>query len=875
MNTAIYQPLRRNVSLLGRLLGEVITEAEGAETFNAVEKIRKLSKAARAQEQADYQPLQTELAQLKESELLPVARAFSQFLNLANLAEQRHAISRLMDEQFSATQELESVFERMQNTGVSGEQLIAAVDELQIDLVLTAHPTEIVRRTLIHKHDEIDRCLERLELRGRTEREEAAIILRLRELIAQIWHSQDFRSERPTPIDEAKWGFAVVEKSLWQAVPNFLRRLSASLSKASGEPLPLLAAPVRFSSWMGGDRDGNPNVTAEISQEVLLLSRWQATDLYLRDVSELIDELSMNDCTQSFAELAGQSNEPYRAVLRSLRRRLQATLLFLERKLAGEDAFDANVISSSDALLQPLFACYESLRSCKMANIANSKLLDTIRRVQCFGVHLVRLDIRQESSVHTQLLSELSQFLEIGDYEQWSEQQRLDFLYAELGNKRPLIPTGWQASAASCELLDTCRLVAQHPEEAFGAYVISMASNASDVLAVQLLLKESGCQHSIPVVPLFETLADLQSAADVVRSLLNNASYRAQIDGKLMIMIGYSDSAKDAGVMAAAWAQYTAQEKLLAVCKEFDVDLTLFHGRGGTIGRGGAPARSALLSQPPGSLHNGLRVTEQGEMIRTKLGLSSIATKTLALYTSAILEANLCEPPQPAEQWRRTMDQLSVCSTQYYRQWVQNNSDFVSYFRQATPEIELGKLPIGSRPSRRRADNSISSLRAIPWIFAWSQNRLMLPAWLGAAQALEECLQHSGDSELQRMRDAWPFFATRLSMLEMVFAKSDAKLSAHYDSRLVDESLRNIGQSLRSQLKNDIATLLQLIESTSLLEDQPWALTTIGLRNVYTDPLNLLQVELLNRYRQASDATLEQGIMVTIAGIAAGMRNTG
>lgn len=880
MSNDLYQPLRRNISLLGRLLGEVITEAEGSELFDAVEQIRQLSKSARADqsenELADYTQLQQLLANLGEEKLLPVARAFSQFLALANIAEQRHAVSRAMDEEFSATQELESVLLELQKQEQSDASIVDAVAQLRIDLVLTAHPTEIARRTLINKYEEVDLCLSQLELDGRTEREITTITNRLRELIAQIWYSQDFREHRPTPIDEAKSGFAVVEKSLWNAVPQYLRRLDSAVTKATGTPLPITAAPISFSSWMGGDRDGNPNVTAKVTREVLLLSRWQAADLYYRDLDRLVDELSMTRCSEAFrAQHAVSEREPYRAVLRPLREKLENSLTAIESQLSNSLNKEVQMLTDVEELWQPLHSCYQSLHECGMGSIADSALLDTLRRIRCFGLHLVRHDVRQESSVHEHLFSELTQYLGLGDYRQWSEAQRLEFLSAELRSKRPLIPNDWHAEPASQELLDTCRLVASQPAEALGAYVISMTSSASDVLAVELLLKACGSAFQIPVVPLFETLDDLENAEVVVRQLLSDDWYRTQIKHRAMVMIGYSDSAKDAGVMAAAWAQYRAQEKLLQLCDEFNVELTLFHGRGGTIGRGGAPAHSALLSQPPGSLRGGLRVTEQGEMIRTKLGLSSIAVKTLALYTSAILKANLLEPPEPQASWRTLMDELADSSCTHYRDIVRGHTNFVSYFRQATPEQELGSLPIGSRPSRRKADNSIKSLRAIPWIFAWSQNRLVLPAWLGAGRAMAEAMNNGHGELLRAMRDQWPFFATRLSMLEMVFAKSDAGLSAYYDKRLVDDSNKMIGQQLREQLASDTDTVLTLLEHDSLLIDQPWALTTIGLRNVYTDPLNVLQVELLLRNREASDAVLAEGIMVTIAGIAAGLRNTG
>jgi len=399
-----------------------------------------------------------------------------------------------------------------------------------------------------------------------------------------------------------------------------------------------------------------------------------------------------------------------------------------------------------------------------------------------------------------------------------------------------------------------------------------MARQPSDVLAVELLLKACGVPFSLPVVPLFETLDDLDRSAEVVHQLLAIPGYRDHINREMMVMVGYSDSAKDAGFLAAAWAQYRAQESLLVQCRAAGVRLRLFHGRGGTIGRGGAPAHAALLSQPPGSLVEGLRVTEQGEMIRTKLGLSGLAVKTLALYTSAILQANLQEPPQPRSEWRAAMDALAAGSCQLYRSFVRDDAEFVDYFRQATPEQELAHLPLGSRPARRKSGGGIASLRAIPWIFAWMQNRLMLPAWLGAGKALSDFEDKSvlGDMVMQ-----WPFFRTRISMLDMVFAKADSELSELYDRSLVAAELRPIGERLRQQLLADKAVVLALLSQTKPLEHDNWGRESIQLRNIYTDPLNVLRVELLQRNRRQPDEELQQAIMVTIAGIAAGMRNTG
>ncbi|MEP5765971.1 MAG: phosphoenolpyruvate carboxylase [Halieaceae bacterium] len=872
---ADYSALRRNVSFLGRLLGEVVAAAEGDDFLALVEEIRTLSRSAREGDVPAREALLSALHGLEENQLVPVARAFSQFLNLANIADQQHTLSRAMDPVYSASQSLATAIAELEAADVNAEAIAEAVARLKIELVLTAHPTEITRRTLIHKHGEIAHCLAELELQGHTEREREQIMVRLRDLIAQIWYGEDFRQQKPTPIDEARWGFAVVEDSLWQAVPEFLRRLDSALSQQGGTGLPLDASPVSFLSWMGGDRDGNPNVTARVTEEVLLQARWKAAELYLADVLVLIDELSMTHCNAALRELAGGAHEPYRAVLRELRELLKRTLTALEDQLAGRPSQQLDILLDEAQLFVPLQCCYESMLESGMAVIANGALLDLLRRVKCFGVHLLKLDVRQDSARHTQALSDITAWLGLGDYAEWDEAQRQDFLLQELQGRRPLLPPGWEGQADTMEVLATCKVVAAQPASALGAYVISMARQPSDVLAVLLLLKEAGCEQQLPIAPLFETLADLENSAAVMTALLDQPWYRDYAAGSQMVMIGYSDSAKDAGVLAASWAQYRAQESLLELCTERDIELTLFHGRGGTIGRGGAPAREALLSQPPGSLRNGLRVTEQGEMIRAKLGATSMATKTLALYASAILKANLQTPPAPRQQWREMMDLLAEDSCASYRALVQSNEDFVRYFRQATPEQELASLPLGSRPARRKAGGGIESLRAIPWIFAWSQNRLMLPAWLGAGAALAAAKARGQRELLQDMASQWPFFATRLSMLEMVFAKADAGLSAYYDKHLVDSDLQAIGAKLREQIKQDNATLLELLGSSEVLSDQPWLRESIQLRNVYTDPLNFLQVELLQRQRSEADAVLAQAIMVTIAGVAAGMRNTG
>lgn len=876
----LYEAMRNNIHMLGDFLGETIRDAQGNEILELIENIRQLSRSSRSGDEKAREQLLDMLANISTENVIPVARAFSQFLNLTNIAEQYQTISRHSKDASLGERSMGTLFERLKTQNVPAPKVIETVEKLLIDLVLTAHPTEVTRRSLVNKHVEINRCLNRLEHDDLTEKETTKLKRRLMQLIALAWHTNEIRTQRPTPVDEAKWGMAVIENSLWKAVPDFCRQLNFHLEKHFGVQHPVGLAPVRFSSWMGGDRDGNPFVTAETTRQVLRMNRWKAAELFLEDVKSLTDELSVINCTDEFRAKYGDHLEPYRVVMKDLRTKLAKTATYYSDLLEGRipSVEPSEILTKDEQLWEPLYDCYQSLHQCGMRIIANGGLLDCLRRIRCFGLGLSRLDIRQESTRHTMAIAEITRYIGLGDYSQWTEDDKQAFLVRELSSRRPLVPTNWTPSPETQEILDTCKVVAEQPEGVISAYVISMAREASDVLAVHLLLKEAGCKTNIPVSPLFETLDDLDRCEKVMTALFNIGWYRGVINNKQMVMIGYSDSAKDAGMLSASWAQYRAQEALVNLCEKYNIELTLFHGRGGTIGRGGAPAHAALLSQPPRSLKNGLRVTEQGEMIRFKLGLPAVAVESLDLYASAILEANLFPPPEPKQAWREIMDQGSQISCEIYRGIVRGEPDFVPYFRAATPELELSKLPLGSRPAKRNPNGGVESLRAIPWIFAWMQNRLMLPAWLGAGAALSQLIEKGNEALLKEMCLQWPFFSTRIGMLEMVFSKADLWLAEHYDQRLVPEQLHHLGKSLRSQLQADIKTVLSLAHEGQLMADLPWVAESIALRNVYTDPLNLLQVELLQRLRSQGDnpnPQLEQALMITITGIAAGMRNTG
>ncbi len=863
----LHEALRDDVRMLGESLGRTMEAHLGPDFLERVESIRHCAKAARLTENTSQDQLRQALDGLGEDEVLPMARAFSQFLNLANIAEEHHRVRRYLEGDEDECL-IEQVFSELAQGEASADQVLECLRQMSIDLVLTAHPTEVNRRTLIQKYDAVAEALKQQD-RGESVQE------RLDQLISQIWHTNEIRQHRPTPIEEAKWGFAVIENSLWSAIPRFLHLLDERLQQTLGVALPLDVSPIRFSSWMGGDRDGNPNVTAEVTSEVLLLARWMAADLYARDVDQLRAELSMHEANSELRQLTDNHPEPYREVLGWLRERLLTTRRGIERYLKGESADPDEWITDLDEIRRPLQLCHRSLVECGMGCIAAGGLEDLLRRLACFGLTLVKLDVRQNAERHAEVFDALTDFYQLGCYSDWSEADKQAFLLKELRSRRPLLPHNWQPSDDVKEVINTCRVIAANPEHSLGSYVISMAGKPSDVLAVNLLLQEVGVEHNMRVAPLFETLEDLDNGPGCIADLLAIDWYRDYIDGHQEVMIGYSDSSKDAGQLAAAWGQYRAQEALTELCQRENIRLTLFHGRGGTVGRGGGPSHTAILAQPPGSVAGSLRVTEQGEMIRFKFGIPEIAVRNLTLYTAAVLKATLSPGPAPEPEWRQVMDSMADCGMTVYRSLVREEPQFVPYFRALTPEQELAKLPLGSRPAKRKVDGGVESLRAIPWIFAWTQTRLMLPAWLGSGMALKTAIDDGKLESLRQMYTEWPFFQSWIDMLEMVLAKSDVNISAYYEQRLVSPELHALGSSLRARLKEAVEQVCHLKQEQRLLANNPVIRQSIEVRNPYIDPLHVLQAELLFRDRNQPDQRLEQALMVTMAGVSAGMRNTG
>ncbi|WP_445363067.1 phosphoenolpyruvate carboxylase [Microbulbifer sp. ANSA003] len=887
MNQDQNAPLREDVRLLGEELGAVLRNQVGEPLFDTVENIRQAAVESRSKGAMQADHLRELLDPLDDATLLEVARAFSQFLNLANIAEQRHR-ERLhrQHQRFPGDPDtdrgLRQVLAELSKAGKSPEEIHGTLKELSVELVLTAHPTEVTRRTLIRKYDRVADLLNTLDRPDLTPEESQDLRRHLQEQILSAWSTDEIRRSRPTPVDEARWGFATIEQSLWQAVPRSMREIDSELALAKLPPLPVDWVPIHFASWMGGDRDGNPNVTASVTREVLHLARWMAADLYLRDVENLLADLSMHRASEELLQRTGPSHEPYRLVLRQVRDRLKITREKMEARIGRRAEPSGLAFTSSEQLADELHLIDRSLRDVGLSAIADGQLKDTLRRLNCFGITLLRLDIRQESTRHADTLDAITRYLGMGNYSSWSEEEKQEFLMSELDSRRPLVDESFYRSdfcnEEVSEVLQTCKVIAEQGPEGLGAYVISMATTPSDVLAVMLLQKIAGVQVPMRVVPLFETLDDLDGAATTMSTLLNIPLYKQRVLDGQEVMIGYSDSAKDAGFLGAAWAQYRTQEALTGIFRNHGIPLTLFHGRGGSISRGGSPTRMALLSQPPGSIAGRIRVTEQGEMIRFKYGRPSVAAYNLEQYVAATLEATLMPPAEPRSEWRAEMDRLTEVSVGNYREVVQDDPALVAYLRTVTPETELSRLALGSRPARRKPGGGVESLRAIPWVFAWTQIRLMLPAWLGTGAALENALKHADETDILRdMSRQWPFFQGVVDMLEMVLAKADPRVASWYEERLTqDADLIQLGVSLRERLAHTVEALKQLTGRESLLDNNPVMRWSIRVRDPYTDPLHLLQAELMARLREReSDAVLESALMVTIAGIAAGMRNTG
>ena len=880
--------LRENVRYLGNILGKVIKEQEGQKFFELVEKVRKLSKANKTNinNKQSYRKVIRTIKNLNPKNTFKVTRAFTHFMNLINLAESIDA-SRSLNEYENNKKKInnsnlfiEEIFEDLfNNKNISENRIYDHAKNLNIGIVLTAHPTEVKRRTLIQKYHTITEILEQRDLLKNYPSKIKILDKKLFDELTIVWNTDDLKRVKPSPFDEARWGLAIIEDSLWDTIPKVYRRLNSIFVQNMDKGLPKNFNPIEFGSWMGGDRDGNPNVTAKVTKEVILLSRWEAAKLYEKSLTKIIRSYSMEKCSKKILRTVGKSYEPYRLFLRPLRDKMRKTHRMIEQHLVNKKPLNQKMLlSKREEILKPLRVVRESLEQNNNENLASGELLDLMRRAKCFGINLARLDIRQESSRHSQLIGELVKRKYNKDYLRFSENEKIKFLKSKLNSSKNIINKFKFKNKENKEVWDTFNVLSQEPDECLGAYVISMTSSASDILSVSFLQKEAKIKNKLRVVPLFETLEDLINAKPIMENLFSQKWYRKLTNHKQEVMIGYSDSSKDAGKMCASWHQYKAQEEIVKLAKKYKIEIVFFHGRGGSAGRGGGPILATLRSLPPNSVNGKIRITDQGEVIQQKYGYEPLAKYNLCSYIGAVAEASLNPPPNPKDTWRSLIEKMSDISKSAYRKNINQSSDFIKYFKTVTPHISLGKLSIGSRPSKRKNVDNIKSLRAIPWVFAWTQIRLMLPAWLGSTEALRYANIKEFRKTLYDMERNWPFFNSMLDMLDMVLSKVDPDISKIYEEYLADEKLKRVGKKLRFQF-DMINKLNKEITPKEIMKIRKQFRSSVIVRNIYSEVLNIIQPIVMKKIKSKKNSLdrkfLNDALLTSIAGISAAMKNTG
>lgn len=889
---------------------------------------------------------------------IDVIRAFTVYFHLINAAEQHHRIRRRHSHEIGPhpTEQrgsLGALFEFLQCKKLDGATLQQLLKHLSIELVFTAHPTEATRRSLITKSRQLAELLEACDPRAKTiSREQARLQNALESTVLLLWLTDSVRHVRLQPLDEVKMGVYYLDEILFTAIPELYEEFERLVS--THYPFARLTIPpfLRLGSWIGGDQDGNPNVEPAMLFQALYLQRAHVLARYQAAIEALAKTYtqSLNHCsiTEALAcslahdaacmpefdrELGPQSaQEPYRRKLSFMWKRLKATVSltprtgeplpssFVVREASARDTSEpspANIAyRDAQALLADLELVRESLRRNGEHAVVQEQLAPLIRQVQVFGFHFAALDVRQHSERHASALAELLQVTgllpsALADYTCLDEAEKVSLLENLLRDPRVLPRWELNLSAETTRVLATFDAIRQAREE-FGnavitCYIISMTRSLSDLLEVQFFCKEAGIV-GLPIVPLFETIDDLRSCTDILEHTFSHPLYRTHLKtchNQQQIMLGYSDSSKDGGILTSSWELYQAQTRLAALGTRHHIDITIFHGRGGAIGRGGGPIYDAILGQPPGTVNGRIRMTEQGEMLSFKYGLHAIAFRNLELVVAGVVQASLPSDSLPGSEipasvlrrWAEVMQRLSESAYTHYRRLIYDTPDFLDYFQQATPIQELGWLNIGSRPARRTAGNSIEELRAIPWVFAWMQSRYVLPSWYGVGRALEEYIAEEPTrlAELQQMYQHWPFLSAFLDNMQMTLSKADMHIAQRYATLVNDEHLRNrLSDEISQEYERTRRLLLQIVGGKALLDNSPVLQQSIRLRNPYVDPLSYFQVALLRRLRalggpfvldetnqhEASQqeqerARLTYAVLLTINGIAAGLRNTG
>ena len=923
------QPLIDDIRLLGRILGDVIREQEGVEAYELVEQVRKLSVAFRrdADQDAD-RALKKLLKSLSGDQTVSVIRAFTYFSHLANLAEDRHHIRRrAVHERAGDTQEgsIEVALSRLRWAGIAPKTISQTLAGSYVAPVLTAHPTEVQRKSILDAERDIAQLLavrDDIQVRAQlynsakdalTPRELAANEALLRARVAQLWQTRLLRYSKLTVADEIENALSYYESTFLREIPKIYADLERELGQYPVHSF------LRMGQWIGGDRDGNPNVTAQTLQYALRSQAEMALRHYLTEVHFLGGELSLSarlvTVSPEMQALAQRSpdtsehrqDEPYRRALTGIYARLAATL----KELTGGDAArhavaPQNAYAGAEEFLADLRVIEASLQSHHGKALAAERLHPLIRAVQVFGFHLATVDLRQSSDKHEEVLADLLRTARIEDnYSSLDEAQRCALLQRLLCDARPLRVVGAQyapLTASEIAIFEMAHKMLQtYGREAILHYIISHTETVSDLLEVLLLQKEVGLmqgtldsstsQAQLIVVPLFETIGDLRAAATIMRdyyAVPGVAQLMQRSGGEQDIMLGYSDSNKDGGIFTSNWELYRAELALVEVFDQLEADyglrLRMFHGRGGTVGRGGGPSYQAILAQPPGTVRGQIRLTEQGEVIASKYANPDIGRRNLETLAVAMLEATLLQPTKPATpEFLAAAQQLSDASMAAYRQLVYETPGFAEYFFTATPIREIAELNIGSRPASRKATQAIEDLRAIPWGFSWGQCRLTLPGWLGFGSAVQAFLEQPGTTRegqlqlLQTMYRQWPFFSTLLSNMDMVLAKSDLALASCYSELVADTALRTrIFDAISAEWQRTVDMLALVTGESDRLASNPALARSIRHRFPYIDPLHLLQVELVRRWRAGqNDDRLKNGIHISINGIAAGLRNTG
>jgi phosphoenolpyruvate carboxylase len=905
-------PLRYDIRLLGRILGDTVRAQEGEEVFELVEHIRRTGvQFHRNADEAARQELQKIMSGLPTDRALSIIRAFGYFSHLANIAEDQHHIRRTRAyakaEAPPRPGTMAYALSQARQARLTREQLQDFFDHALCSPVLTAHPTEIRRKSSIDREMEIARLLDERDRVEFTPEELAANRRALRRNVLTLWQTSLVRGTRLRVIDEVANGLSYYDYTFLRALPLFYADLERLLG-ATDPAWQDMTVPsfLRMGSWIGGDRDGNPFVTADVTRQTLTMQSGRAIRFHLEELHQLGGELSLDGrivgVSNGLRALAERSpdraverqDEPYRRAIVGMYARLAATAWALDKLEAPHPpvgpapAYDS--VNDFKADLDTIFA---SLSENGSAPLARGRLRALRRAVDVFGFHLASLDLRQNSDVHERVMVELVDAAGLGDYRALDEPARVALLLRELGNMRPLSSSHLSYGEETASELAMLNVAAdahrRYGPRSVPNYVISKADSVSDILEVAVLLKEVGLLRpregrlNVDIVPLFETIGDLQHCGPIMEGLFALPAYRRLLASRgnvQEVMLGYSDSNKDGGYLTSTWELYKAELTLVELFRRHEVGLRLFHGRGGSVGRGGGPAYDAILAQPSGAVQGQIRVTEQGEVIGGKYSNAEVGRRNLETLAAATFEATLLQVERPVSQgWRAVMEELSANAFRAYRALVYETEGFDTYFRESTVLEEIATLNIGSRPASRSKKQGIEDLRAIPWVFSWAQCRVMLPGWYGFGTAVKAWLAAHPDglATLQAMHADWPFFRTALSNMDMVLSKSDMAIASRYAELVTDADLgKRIFDRVRQEWQSCVDAVLAIMRQQTLLETNPLLARSIRNRFPYIDPLNHVQIELLRRHRAGDTAPeVVQGIHLSINGIAAGLRNSG